>query len=65
MTEAQAQQIIELLERVASSQNRLTEAITTLAQGLNANLESLTSTVDDIEEGVGALVNATDTEATI
>lgn len=57
MTEEQASQIIQLLGELKAAVGTNTEAITTLADGLNGNLDTLNTTVDDIEQGVVALVN--------
>lgn len=65
MTEQQAQQMIDLLSEIKAEVVKNTEAITTMAEGLNGNLDTLSTTVDDIEEGVVALVNAESEDTTL
>jgi len=54
--------MIELLSRIATAQEEMSQSLQTLAAGLNTNLDAIGSTISDIEQAVGQIVNSTGPE---
>jgi len=62
VTQEQPSEMIELLSRIATAQEEMSQSLQTLAAGLNTNLDAIGSTISDIEQAVGQIVNSTGPE---